>query len=117
MRKVLLILLSTLLALSILAGCAKSGSDKKIIVGASPTPHAEILEVAKEELESKGYELEIKEFTDYFQPNMTLDTGDLDANYFLLSPILASLIPISWRICTIMTKIATDTIMISVSYR
>ena len=53
MRKILLILLSTLLALSILAGCAKSGSDKKIIVGASPTPHAEILEVAKEELERR----------------------------------------------------------------
>ena len=88
MRKVLLILLSTLLALSILAGCAKSGSDKKIIVGASPTPHAEILEVAKEELESKGYELEIKEFTDYFQPNMTLDSGDLDANYFQHKPYL-----------------------------
>ncbi|HZJ58051.1 MAG TPA: MetQ/NlpA family ABC transporter substrate-binding protein, partial [Clostridia bacterium] len=88
MKRFLLILLSALLILSLFAGCAKSGDDKKILVGASPTPHAEILEIAEEELESKGYELEVKEFTDYVQPNMTLDSGDLDANYFQHKPYM-----------------------------
>jgi D-methionine transport system substrate-binding protein len=88
MKRVLLIVLAAVLALSLFAGCAKSGNDKKIVVGASPTPHAEILEVAKEVLTEKGYELEIKEFTDYVQPNLTLDSGELDANYFQHKPYL-----------------------------
>ena len=61
---------------------------QKIIVGASPAPHAEILNAAKEVLASKGYELEIVEYTDYVQPNNALDTGDLDANYFQHIPYL-----------------------------
>ena len=63
---------------------------QKIIVGASPAPHAEILNAAKEVLASKGYELEIVEYTDYVQPNNALDTGDLDANYFQHKPYLDS---------------------------
>lgn len=59
-----------------------------IIVGASPAPHAEILEAAAAALEAKGYKLVIKEFTDYVQPNLALDTGDLDANYFQHGPYL-----------------------------
>lgn len=55
---------------------------KKIVVGASITPHAEILEVAKGVLATKGYELEIKEYNDFVQPNLALDAGDLDANFF-----------------------------------
>lgn len=61
---------------------------KKIVVGASITPHAEILEVAKGILATKGYELEIIEYTDYVQPNVALDAGDLDANYFQHQPYL-----------------------------
>lgn len=61
---------------------------KKIIVGASVTPHAEILEVAKGVLATKGYELEIVEYNDYVQPNLALDYGDLDANYFQHQPYL-----------------------------
>jgi len=61
---------------------------KKIVVGASVTPHAEILEVAKGILASKGYELEIVEYNDYVQPNLALDYGDLDANYFQHQPYL-----------------------------
>ena len=59
-------------------------------IGASPTPHAEILEAAKEELAAKGINLEIVEFTDYVQPNLALDSGDLDANYFQHLPYLDS---------------------------
>jgi len=61
---------------------------KKIVVGASITPHAEILEVAKGILAAKGYELEIVEYSDYVQPNLALDYGDLDANYFQHQPYL-----------------------------
>lgn len=57
-------------------------------VGASPTPHAEILEAAKEELAAKGITLEITEFTDYVQPNLATESGDLDANYFQHGPYL-----------------------------
>lgn len=67
---------------------APTESKGKIVVGATPTPHAEILAVVKPLLSEQGYELEIREFTDYVQPNMTLDTGDLDANYFQHKPYL-----------------------------
>lgn len=59
-----------------------------IVVGASPSPHAEILKAAQPLLAEKGVTLEIKEFTDYVQPNLALNTGDLDANYFQHQPYL-----------------------------
>lgn len=61
---------------------------KEIVVGASPAPHAEILEAVAGTLEENGYKLVIKEYTDYVQPNLALDTGDLDANYFQHFPYL-----------------------------
>lgn len=63
---------------------------KKIVVGASPAPHAEILRAAKDVLAQKGYELEILEYVDYIQPNLALESGDLDANYFQHLPYLES---------------------------
>lgn len=66
----------------------QQGEGKKLIVAASPTPHAEILAEAKELLKEKGIELEIVEFTDYVQPNMVLDAGDVDANFFQHFPYL-----------------------------
>ena len=59
-----------------------------ITVAASPTPHAEILAVAKEILAEKDIKLEIKEFDDYVQPNNVVDSGELDANYFQHKPYL-----------------------------
>lgn len=59
-----------------------AGSDTTIKVGASPTPHAEILAKVKDALAEKGYDLEVVEFTDYIQPNVALSGDDLDANYF-----------------------------------
>ena len=67
---------------------AKTDDLKELTVGASPAPHAEILEAAREELAKKGYDLKIVEYTDYVQPNMALDAGDLDANYFQHLPYL-----------------------------
>ena len=59
-----------------------------LTVGASPAPHAEILEAARSVLNEKGYDLDIVEYTDYVQPNLALDAGDLDANYFQHLPYL-----------------------------
>lgn len=60
----------------------------KITVAASPTPHAEILAVAKEILAEKDITLDVKEFTDYVQPNNVVESGDVDANYFQHKPYL-----------------------------
>lgn len=64
------------------------GDDTTITVGASPAPHAEILNQVKDLLAEKGWTLEITEFTDYVQPNVALSEGDLDANYFQHQPYL-----------------------------
>lgn len=64
------------------ATAAADGDDTTIKVGASPTPHAEILAQIEQALADKGYTLEVVEFTDYIQPNVALSSGDLDANYF-----------------------------------
>lgn len=61
---------------------AASGSDTTIKVGASPAPHAEILNLVKEDLAAAGWTLEVKEFSDYIQPNVAVSEGELDANYF-----------------------------------
>lgn len=65
-------------------------SDTKIVVGASSTPHAEILERVKPALSEKGYTLEIKIYDDYVLPNTALEDGTLDANYFQHEPYLVS---------------------------
>ncbi len=63
-------------------------AGKTITIAASPTPHAEILAVAKEILAAKNVTLDIKEFTDYVQPNKVVDSGEIDANYFQHTPYL-----------------------------
>ena len=92
------------LALGVLAGCgggseepsseasaaaeSTASDDKVITIGASPSPHAEILNHFKDAFAEEGYTLEVVEFTDYVQPNKALDAGDLDANYFQHEPYL-----------------------------
>ena len=61
-----------------------------IKVAASPVPHAEILGVAKDILAEQGITLEIIEYTDYVQPNMVTESGEVDANYFQHTPYLDS---------------------------
>ena len=91
MKKAVLILLSALLIVALLAGCgSKSAEAKTIKVAASPTPHAEILAIAKEILAKQGYDLQIIEYTDYVQPNLVVDSGELDANYFQHTPYMDS---------------------------
>lgn len=88
-----LISLSGIAALSLgLAACGGSsdGAEKNtLVVGASPSPHAVILKYVKDNLAEKaGLKLEVKEYTDYIQPNEALQSGDLDANYFQTVPYL-----------------------------
>ena len=110
MKKLIAIVLTLVLALSF-AACAQPASDPadaapadtaapettesaapaelvKVKVGASVTPHAEILNAGKDELKAAGYDLEVVEFTDYVLPNTALEQGDLDANYFQHTPYL-----------------------------
>lgn len=63
-------------------------SGTTVTVAASPTPHAEILAVAKEILAEKNIKLDIKEFTDYVQPNNVVESGEVNANYFQHLPYL-----------------------------
>ncbi len=102
MKKIITIFLALTLALS-LAACSSKNSDsapggsndaeeasapETIIVGASATPHAEILEQIQDALAEEGYSLEIKVFDDYVLPNKALADGELDANYFQHTPYL-----------------------------
>jgi D-methionine transport system substrate-binding protein len=78
-----------------LSACGSSGSDSAadtsgaLVVAASPTPHAEILNYVKENLAKKaGLDLEVKEFTDYVTPNTATEDGSVGANYFQNQPYL-----------------------------
>ena len=104
MKKLVSLLLSGVLAVGLLAGCGggtgtsqtpagnsespaastETGSleGTTLKVGATPAPHAEILEVVKDLLADQGITLDIVEFNDYIQPNLAVEDGSLDANYF-----------------------------------
>ncbi len=71
------------------ASASAASGDKVIKVGASPTPHAEILnDVVAPLVEKAGYKLEVVEFTDYVLPNTATEDGEIDANYFQHAPYL-----------------------------
>lgn len=84
---------SLLISLVALAGCqskapaqtseaAPSGELQVLKVGATPVPHAELLNLVKEDLKIQGIDLQIVEFTDYVKPNLSLNDGEIDANFF-----------------------------------
>ncbi|WP_197079282.1 MetQ/NlpA family ABC transporter substrate-binding protein [Desulfosporosinus sp. I2] len=95
----LLLVILTSLSL-VLSGCGttadapKTGSNTPsntvLKVGATPIPHSEILEFIKPELAKEGIDLKIVSYTDYVRPNLDLDTGDIDANFFQHTPYLDS---------------------------
>lgn len=86
MKRLLTVLLAS--ALVVLAGCGGAKTES-LKVGASPTPHGEILTYVKEHLAAEaGLELEIIEFTDYVQPNLALGDQQLDANFFQHVPYM-----------------------------
>ena len=103
MKKLVSLLLSGVLTVGLLAGCGGTGTSQTpagnsespaastetgslegttLKVGATPAPHAEILEVVKDLLAEQGVTLDIVEFNDYIQPNLAVEDGSLDANYF-----------------------------------
>ena len=110
MKKRIAIVLSALLLLGLFSGCnaatTSSGGETQqssaqtqsqgtvdgelttIRVGASITPHAEILRAVNEQMQEKGYELEVIEFDDYILPNLNVESGELDANFFQHRPYL-----------------------------
>jgi len=118
MKKVISTILIAALSLTVFAGCANSSATssvasaapgsaapaassapnsaapssaaalKTIVIGASPTPHALILKEAAKLLKAKGYDLQIKEFSDYVLPNTALESKEIDANYFQHQPYL-----------------------------
>ena len=92
MKKLFVILAALTLSVFALAGCGGGSDSKTIKVGATPVPHAEILETIKPLLEKEGYKLEIVEFTDYVQPNVALNDKELDANFFQHLPYLDNFI-------------------------
>lgn len=95
------LLLAVLVSLSlVLSGCgsttdapkAGSGTPSNTVlkVGATPIPHAEILEYIKPALLKEGVEIQIVNYTDYVRPNLDLDNGDISANFFQHTPYLDS---------------------------
>ncbi len=96
MKKIIAALLSLTLVFA-LVGCGGSNDNadnssktekKTITVGASSTPHAEILEQVKDDLAAEGYTLNIRVFDDYILPNTATEDGEIDANYFQHTPYL-----------------------------
>jgi D-methionine transport system substrate-binding protein len=71
---------------AVVAFTAQAG--EKLVVGATPVPHAEILEFVKPALAKEGVDLDIKVFTDFIQPNVQLAEKNLDANYYQYRPFL-----------------------------
>ncbi|MBQ7736280.1 MAG: MetQ/NlpA family ABC transporter substrate-binding protein [Oscillospiraceae bacterium] len=112
MKKTLTLVLTLVLVAALLAGCGSKSSSPapaaataapaateapapeaaavKLRIAATPVPHAEILEIAKTLLAEQGIELEIVIYTDYVQPNLVVDSGELDANYFQHTPYMDS---------------------------
>lgn len=84
--------LAAVLSCGLLVGCggnASAGADDKTIkIGASPSPHAEILAQVEEAVAAQGYTLEVIEYNDYVIPNTAVDQGELDANFFQHKPYL-----------------------------
>lgn len=95
-----LLVLIALASIVLLAACGKKSdssanadSSKESVVikvGATPVPHSELLNAVKDDLAAKGYTLEIVEFTDYVTPNLALNDGTIDANFFQHVPYMES---------------------------
>lgn len=85
-------IISTVLVLAAAASLSFAAGKKKttLKVGATPEPHAEILNLIKADLKKQGITLKVVEFTDYVTPNKALEDGQIDANYFQHLPYLES---------------------------
>ena len=83
------LIVGALVAVLALSACTgKKGSGTTLSVGASPTPHAELLNLVKDDLAAQGIALTVVEYSDYVQPNVAVISGELDANFFQHIPYL-----------------------------
>ena len=91
MKRTLSILLFALLSISLsFAGGKKEADASVLTVGATPEPHAEMLKIVADDLKSQGITLKIVEFTDYVTPNVSVESGEIDANFFQHIPYMNS---------------------------
>lgn len=89
-KRILILALSLLLAAGLLvSGCSKKKEDSKLVIGVSPAPHADIVALVVDDLKAEGITVEIREFSDYVTPNISLSDKDIDANYFQHIPYFA----------------------------
>ncbi len=92
MKKILSLVLVLVLCLCGFAGCGggekTAGDMVTVTVGATASPHGEILEALKDTLAAEGIDLQIKEYTDYIIPNTATESGEIDANFFQHGPYL-----------------------------
>jgi D-methionine transport system substrate-binding protein len=87
---VCLLTAGVLVSLAFAACTGKKGAGATLTVGATPVPHAELLNLIADDLAAQGIALKVVEFTDYVQPNVAVLAGDLDANFFQHIPYLDS---------------------------
>jgi len=91
MKKIIGLLITGLLIMALIfTACTKKATGLTVSVGATPVPHAELLNLIKDDLAAKGVTLKVVEFTDYVQPNVAVISGDIDANFFQHIPYLDS---------------------------
>jgi len=91
MKKIISLLTTGLLVTALIfTACTGKKAGATVSVGATPVPHAELLNLIKDDLAASGITLKVVEFTDYVQPNVAVIAGDLDANFFQHIPYLES---------------------------
>ncbi|MCI1208596.1 MAG: MetQ/NlpA family ABC transporter substrate-binding protein [Treponema sp.] len=82
------VLAATLIALPVFSGGSKDKDKRVLTIGATPEPHAEILNLVKDDLAKEGITLKVVEFTDYVTPNEAVESGEIDGNYFQHAPYM-----------------------------
>ncbi|MDD3823359.1 MAG: MetQ/NlpA family ABC transporter substrate-binding protein [Sphaerochaetaceae bacterium] len=90
MKKIVTILLVSLVALTTVFAAGSKENVNTLTVGATPEPHAVLLNLVVEDLAAEGITLKVVEFTDYVTPNKALEDGQIDANFFQHIPYLES---------------------------
>ena len=101
-KKPLALILCLIFVLALAAGCggktepakpaAAPAADKPLKIGVTPGPHAQIMEVVKKVAEKDGLKIQVVEFSDYVQPNVALNQGDIDINSFQHLPFLENMV-------------------------
>lgn len=93
MKKILSLVLISLLSVSLLVACGQEASDPNtIVIGVSPNPHEDIIKVIIDDLEEEGIKVKTQVFNDYKTPNIALNDGEIDANFFQHTPYLEDFI-------------------------